>query len=1006
MMGKILGLTLVCLMVGSMLGGLPSVVQADVEPIARIDNELLYLIDHYAEIRDENGNYKYYNQDWNLSLEDYKAWIATITWAEAGTGGYAAHSEYGSRTDNLKGDRFGHVYVDTDAGHEPRFSFSTGIGAFQMDELSFDGVNWAKEPTIRKINPKLALLSVLEWHKSTRAKDSTLEDFSKASPWLAVRPDKVAIRWRQVTGTDWALHKDARVNEGDPGWFYWREIEIQIGLDDPFRSSVEYKGQVKWDLEFTTDAGKNVHFNRYYNTWLITPRGWGGSVATEGGYYYAYDKSQGCEVWVWNNAGEENEFRYIFTRDYTTGKYPEGRTHEGAYWIGDRYIALAGTTADMAALNPDDLKCSEISKGLNWLREKQNPDGSWTYSGRITEENVGLTSIAVLSFLNWGLDETDFDVLQAINWILEQQNPDGSITTGTYHVYDTSLATLALVATRNDSYYDEIKSATSFLIDLQNNESEGYSESDKCYGGWPYWEGMTNWADLSNSQFVLLALHFAEQFDPSDTIVPADVWSKAEIFVRRCQNREASNPDYNFYDDGGFIYMPSSTIWAGGQSYASITTAGLWGLYTCGVSESDGRVQDAWGWVENNYYVDRNYPIGNLFLYYYHYSLAKACILWDVEEINGHDWYDEMSDVLVNNQQADGHWPETNPSEEPDNVATCWALLALISKQIPPGAGLSFEVDSPADLHVYNPKGRHVGIDYETGLVEIEIPGATYSGPGTEPQVIYIPNPIAGTYNIELIGTASGEYTYTVRGLIDGTVISEESYTGSITLGEVQESTSIVSAIAGAITVETTEPNAPPVADANGPYTGLIGEPITFDGTGSYDPDGTSVSYEWDLDDDGEFDDAFVATPSKTWDAPYSGNISLRVTDDDGATDIDSTTLTVEEVIPATIDFDPDTLNNKSEGKWITVYTELPAGYNVTDINASTMMLNETFPAELQPTEVEDYDSDGISDLMVKFDRQAVIDILPIGDAVNVTVTGKLYDGTPFEGSDTIRVIA
>jgi hypothetical protein len=91
--------------------------------------------------------------------------------------------------------------------------------------------------------------------------------------------------------------------------------------------------------------------------------------------------------------------------------------------------------------------------------------------------------------------------------------------------------------------------------------------------------------------------------------------------------------------------------------------------------------------------------------------------------------------------------------------------------------------------------------------------------------------------------------------------------------------------------------NEPPVADANGPYAGFVGSPLTFDGTGSYDLDGTIVSYEWDLDDDGEFDDATGATPAKTWDAPYSGNISLKVTDNDGATDIDNTTLTVEEAV-------------------------------------------------------------------------------------------------------------
>jgi len=89
--------------------------------------------------------------------------------------------------------------------------------------------------------------------------------------------------------------------------------------------------------------------------------------------------------------------------------------------------------------------------------------------------------------------------------------------------------------------------------------------------------------------------------------------------------------------------------------------------------------------------------------------------------------------------------------------------------------------------------------------------------------------------------------------------------------------------------------NIPPVADANGPYTGVVDSPVIFNGTGAYDPDGTITSYEWDLDGDGVFDDATGPEPSKTWDSTYSGTISLKVTDNDGIADIDSTTVTVEE---------------------------------------------------------------------------------------------------------------
>jgi hypothetical protein len=72
--------------------------------------------------------------------------------------------------------------------------------------------------------------------------------------------------------------------------------------------------------------------------------------------------------------------------------------------------------------------------------------------------------------------------------------------------------------------------------------------------------------------------------------------------------------------------------------------------------------------------------------------------------------------------------------------------------------------------------------------------------------------------------------------------------------------------------------NNPPIANANGPYTGVIeyiAVPILFDGTGSYasDPDGTIISYNWVLDDDGKFDDAVGATPTVSFTAPSTGNI-------------------------------------------------------------------------------------------------------------------------------------
>jgi hypothetical protein len=110
------------------------------------------------------------------------------------------------------------------------------------------------------------------------------------------------------------------------------------------------------------------------------------------------------------------------------------------------------------------------------------------------------------------------------------------------------------------------------------------------------------------------------------------------------------------------------------------------------------------------------------------------------------------------------------------------------------------------------------------------------------------------------------------------------------------------------------------------------------------------------------------------------------------------------QAIPATVDIDPDTLNLKSKGKWITCHVELPTGFDVSDISIDTMKLMEQLQTERHPTNIGDHDRDGIADLMVKFDRQEVQDIVEPGRNVEITVSGELCDGTIFEGSDHIRV--
>lgn len=134
-----------------------------------------------------------------------------------------------------------------------------------------------------------------------------------------------------------------------------------------------------------------------------------------------------------------------------------------------------------------------------------------------------------------------------------------------------------------------------------------------------------------------------------------------------------------------------------------------------------------------------------------------------------------------------------------------------------------------------------------------------------------------------------------------------------------------------------------------------------------------------------------------------TGSYIIRViaTDNAGNSAESSTTFVVKPLL-AVVEIKPSTLNINSSGNWITGFIEVP-DYSPESIDISTVILNDMIHAETQPFGAGDHNNNGVSDLMVKFNRSEVQKIVQIGD-ITLYITGKV-DGAEFSGNTSIRVI-
>lgn len=145
--------------------------------------------------------------------------------------------------------------------------------------------------------------------------------------------------------------------------------------------------------------------------------------------------------------------------------------------------------------------------------------------------------------------------------------------------------------------------------------------------------------------------------------------------------------------------------------------------------------------------------------------------------------------------------------------------------------------------------------------------------------------------------------------------------------------------------------------------------------------------------------------------------VSVSASTGPGETDIEDNTFVdgTIEVHNATINVKPQNLKLHSKGSWITCYIELPSifGADVYEINVSSVRLGADVPTG-NVFAIGDFDHDGVLELMVKFDREAVVSyilstgvdgyIAGLSRWVTLQVVGDLFSGLRFEGYDTIRV--
>jgi hypothetical protein len=327
----------------------------------------------------------------------------------------------------------------------------------------------------------------------------------------------------------------------------------------------------------------------------------------------------------------------------------------------------------------------------------QGADGSWGGSSP-----VGFAALPGLTLLECGVPANDPVVQKAADYV----RTHCLNVTDHYKTYQWSLALLFLDRLGESRDWDLIRTlALSLVAEQTVSGGWGYGgallnpqQRDEVAGilnelrdkpvaevraSYPTWKNrlavlqdvddrqFASWqGDNSNTQFAILALWAARRHQ-----IPLE--RTAERILKRYHRTQAA--------DGSWTYVPGQNV----SPQPTMTCAALLGLAVGHAVENeatkrqetidkDPSVQKGFERLAQNLGkptgTDQRVPLTDL---YFLWSVERVAVIYQRPQIEGKDWYGWGSEMLVGNQQEDGHWqggnyPGTNPI-----IDTSFALLFL-----------------------------------------------------------------------------------------------------------------------------------------------------------------------------------------------------------------------------------------------------------------------------------------------------------------------------------------